>query len=277
MVLQYLIRDTLSHIIDHKSIITIWLLVGLSRCLLEKINLITLNIWGGFLKDSLLTFFEQNNHVDIFCLQEVYDNAQEKISTCDMTLSLDIFNEIAACLPDHDGYFCPVVNTYGLAIFIRKTFNIIQHESILIHENNAYIGRGPTHQRLMQIMTFTNDNQILSVCNIHGLWNGKGKEDSEDRLKQSQHIKNYINQLNNPFILCGDFNLVPNTKSLQLIKDNLNDHIKLNNITSTRTTYYEKDIKYADYIFTSQCIKVLHFEVMKNIVSDHSPLLIEFT
>ncbi len=48
------------------------------------------------------------------------------------------------------------------------------------------------------------------------------------------------------------------------------------NIKSARTSWYPKEEKFADYIFTSSEIKVDRFEVMKEEVSDHCPLLLEF-
>ena len=77
-------------------------------------KLITLNIWGGYLKQEILNFFNNYQEIDIFCLQEVYCKADKKISTCDLKLSLDIFTEIQDELPNHIGYFRPVVNDiYG--------------------------------------------------------------------------------------------------------------------------------------------------------------------
>ena len=53
--------------------------------------------------------------------------------------------------------------------------------------------------------------------------------------------------------------------------------IKENNITSTRSSHYEKDVKFADYILVSRDIKIRTFEVLKDIVSDHLPLFLDFT
>jgi len=243
---------------------------------MNNVTLVTLNIWGGYLREKLLSYFKTNSHIDIFCLQEVYHSASEKISTCDMKLSLNIFNDIDTILTEHNGYFCPVVGDYGLAIFIKKSFNVKNSENILIHENNRYHGKGPTHQRKMQCITYAHGTQSMTICNVHGLWNGNGKTDSIDRIKQSENIKHFLLNLQSPYIVCGDFNLEPSTKSLMLIKDGLEDHIEMNNIISTRTHYYKKEIKYADYIFTSKQVAVSYFKVMSDVVSDHSPLLLKF-
>ncbi|MGE3919855.1 MAG: hypothetical protein AB7F64_02720 [Gammaproteobacteria bacterium] len=46
-------------------------------------KLLSLNIWGGHLKNNLLDFFSINNDIDLFCLQEVYSDANKKVSTDD--------------------------------------------------------------------------------------------------------------------------------------------------------------------------------------------------
>lgn len=239
-------------------------------------QLITLNIWGGYLKEKLLNFFAKHQDIDIFCLQEVYRSASQKISTCDMVLSLDIFHDIAVCLPEHQGYFCEVVPTYGLAMFVKKSIKVIKTENVLIHPNNTYLGRGPTHQRLMQCLTYEDRDNQVTICNVHGLWNGKGKSDSSERIQQSKAIKDYANSLDNATILCGDFNLEPNTQSLDILKDNMTDLIADYSITSTRTAYYGKPIKYADYVLTTPDINTAKFKVLDDLVSDHAALWMQY-
>jgi len=46
-------------------------------------KLMCLNIWGGHVKEPLLNFISRHKNIDFFCLQEVYHNAKEKISTDD--------------------------------------------------------------------------------------------------------------------------------------------------------------------------------------------------
>jgi endonuclease/exonuclease/phosphatase family metal-dependent hydrolase len=111
---------------------------------------------------------------------------------------------------------------------------------------------------------------------VHGLWNGKGKTDSVERIAQSQRIKQFLDTINNPKILCGDFNLRPDTESVKIIESGMRNLIKEYDIKSTRTSFYQKEEKYADYIFASADIIVNSFEVLNEEVSDHAPLLLDF-
>lgn len=240
-------------------------------------KLITLNIWGGFVQAALLEFFKDNQTVDVFCLQEVYHNAPKSISTEERKVSLEIFNEIQAQLPNHRGYFKPVVaGIYGLAIFARNNIKILAEGEAMIYENTEYPGYGPKHSRIIQWLECIYQNKKYNIFNVHGLWNGLGKTDTDERLLQSQNIKSFVDSFNNCKILCGDFNLRPDTESLKIISEGMIDLIDEHHIQCTRTSFYPKAEKFADYIFTSKDIQVNQFAVLPDEVSDHAPLLIDF-
>jgi endonuclease/exonuclease/phosphatase (EEP) superfamily protein YafD len=59
----------------------------------------------------------------------------------------------------------------------------------------------------------------VTVVNFHGLWNGKGKTDTPDRIAQSQNILRFLEGVDGEIILCGDFNLLPDTESLRMFED----------------------------------------------------------
>lgn len=241
-------------------------------------KLITLNIWGGHVHKPLLDFLKKHQQVDIFCFQEVYHKANEIISTEDRLHHLNIFSEIENALPEHQGFFRPVVdNIYGMAIFVKKPNTILNEGEILIHENKNYPGKGPTHSRILQWMECHFNNTTYAIVNVHGLWNGQGKIDSPERLQQSKRIHDFIQTLKIPVILCGDFNLRPDTKSIDILEKDMNNLIKIFGITSTRTSFYEKTEKFADYILTSPEIIIHQFEVLPDEVSDHAALFLDFS
>lgn len=240
-------------------------------------KLITLNIWGGHVREPLHRFIATHQDVAIFCFQEVYHNADEKISTEDRKVSLNIFSELQALLPNHTGYFRPVVDgTFGMSIFVSNAIDVLEEGDYLIHHNPNYSGRGPTHSRILQWIKCNINSQQYAIINVHGLWNGRGKTDTEERIAQSAKIKEFMNTLTVRKILCGDFNLKPDTKSLKMLENDMHNLVSAYQVTSTRTSYYPKEEKFADYIFTSKDIAINKFEVLKDEVSDHAPLLLDF-
>ncbi len=240
-------------------------------------KLITLNIWGGHLRNPLLKFIHEHRSVDIFCLQEVYYNAHRTIVDKERELSLNIFSDLQKLLPEHHAIFKPAVeNVYGIAMLIKNSIDIIGEGEINIHQKQHYPGIGLNHDRNLQWVECELNNKIYSVLNVHGLWNGKGKKDNPERINQSHRIRHFMDTINTPKILCGDFNLRPDTESMNILEQGMNNLITSHHIRSTRTRFYSKEEKFADYILTSPEITVNQFIVMKDEVSDHSPLFIDF-
>lgn len=240
-------------------------------------KLLTLNIWGGHVKDPLLEFIKSHQEIDIFCLQEVYHNAPHKISCDDRPVSLKIFSDIQEILPSHKGFFSPVVESfYGIGMFFKNNINIDAKGRIEIHNNPTYAGLGPTHSRDLQWIKCQSQNKEYTILNVHGLWNGLGKTDSPERIHQSHKIRQFMDTITTPKILCGDFNLRPDTESLKILEEGMANLIQGYDIKSTRTRLYDKEEKFADYIFTSPDIILNSFRVLQDEVSDHAPLFLDF-
>ena len=240
-------------------------------------KLLCLNIWGGHIKHALLDFITRHHEVDVFCLQEVYHNAKQKSATDNRQLSLNIFSEIQQLLPGHQGYFKPIVQgVYGQAMFIKKNIAVTDEGDQSIFHNPRYSGLGARHDRILQWAECRYQNQALLISNVHGLWNGLGKTDTADRLQQSEKINTHLQQWDCPQILCGDFNLRPDTKSITLLGNHWRNLITEFKVTSTRTSLYDKQEPYADYIFVSPNIEVNQFCVLPDEVSDHAALYLDF-
>ncbi len=244
-------------------------------------KLITLNTWGARIKEPFTEFIKQHQNIDIFCLQEVYDKAGEIMNEEYPDSNHDLFTKLIELLPQHNGFFRPVLQgVYGIAIFIKKDYQVLEEGEILIHSRNqeGTINDGH-HNRNMQWIKFNYQGKIFTVMNVHGLWNGKGKTDVPERIAQSKIIKGYVDTAHNPKILCGDFNLNPDTESMKILENGMRNLIKDYSIPSTRTSIYYakpgKSEKFADYIFTSPDITIKNFEVLPDEVSDHSALFLE--
>lgn len=246
-------------------------------------KLVTLNTWGGIVKEPLLDFLrEHKDEVDIFCFQEVINcenkEQHEEGKTSGSCHNLhSLFEKI---LDSHTGYFRPYYKDwYGLAIFARKGINVLDEGEKFVFKEKGYIPDGDVgnHARNIQYVILDTPHGVRTIINFHGLWNGKGKTDTEDRLLQSGKILDFTKELKHPLVLCGDFNLLPSAKSLTMFEEaGLKDLIKEHKVTSTRTSFYTKPDKYADYVFTSPEIKVSKFSVLPHEVSDHAALFVDF-
>ena len=243
-----------------------------------RMKIISLNTWAGALLNPLLSFFKTYQDVDIFCLQEIYSDAKGKaLPRTDITFEFELFERIREILKEtHTGYFRPCYSDYyGQAIFIRNTIEVEEEGDVIIYENHKPEKRGQ-HTRNLQYMKIKADKESLFIANIHGLWNGQGKTDTEDRIRQSKKIRDFVDNRNEKNkILVGDFNLSPDTQSLTMIKNDMKDLIQEYRVTSTRTSYYNKENKYADYIFVSPNIDVTDFKVLPDEVSDHAAVYVE--
>ena len=254
-------------------------------------KLISLNTWGGRGgKEQLLAFFEKHKDVDVFCLQEIWSAPYEDLENQMVGgVTLDHENimvygmqEISKLLDDHLSYFRPHhLENYGLMMLIKKGLSVIEEGDIFVYKERGFVpGEGVDsgfHARNVQYITCETLAGKRTIMNFHGLWNGKGKTDSEDRLTQSDNIIRFMETILNPYVICGDFNLLPDTKSVQKFEEfGLHNLIKEYGVTSTRTSHYTKAEKFADYALVSKDIVVKDFKVLPDEVSDHAPLFLEF-
>lgn len=104
----------------------------------------------------------------------------------------------------------------------------------------------------------------------------ESKEDTPERLEQSDNILKFLDSYKFGKILCGDFNLNPGTKSISMLEKGMVNLIKKYNIQNTRSNLHTRKDKLADYILVSRDVEVLDFKVMEDQVSDHLPLFLEF-
>ena len=224
---------------------------------------------------------------DIFCLQEVWSAAYEHldghlaggVKLDNRKIMTTAVKEISEVLPNHVAFFRPHHgDNYGLLMMVHRNLYVMEEGDVFVYKNKGYIPEGDVGNcaRNIQYVIIETTSGPMTVINFHGLWNGKGKTDTEDRILQSKNILKFTKKLNGEYILCGDFNLLPDTKSVKLFEEKgLRNLIKEYKVSSTRTSFYAKPEKHADYFFVTKGIKVKEFKVLPDEVSDHAPLLIE--
>lgn len=254
-------------------------------------RIISLNIWGGRAgKEKLLEFFSRHAlSTDVFCLQEVWSAGYEHLEGVSaggvpienkLTLT-DSLQRIVALLPEHIPYFYPLHGDhYGLLTLVHKRFTVVKEDVVYVYKTKGYMSTIDVgdHARPLHCLTMRNALDCVTVCNFHGLWNGHGKGDSDDRILQSKNILAYVASRTNPVVVCGDFNLLPETESIALLESApLQNLIRRYKVSSTRTSFYTKPEKFADYVFVSPELRVTAFDVLPDEVSNHAPLLVEIT
>ena len=80
-------------------------------------------------------------------------------------------------------------------------------------------------------------------------------------------------------IICGDFNLFPDTPSMKLFENNFISLVDEYAIRTTRPATNElhsSKRNVVDYIWVNKGIKVKDFEVLDSTISDHLPLILDF-
>lgn len=257
-------------------------------------KLITLNTWGGIVYEPLLAFIEKYaDSTDIFCFQEMIFGPKAEFSE-ETKIRLNLFSEIEKLLPDFIPYnylapdhalhfqfeLLPSDTRAGQTIFVRKTLSVKNQGAFRCYTNDdtpgAILG-GKITGSCEWVELQTTENENLTILNLHGLWQEKSqKADTPERFTQSEIIKKFLSSRPGKKILCGDFNLIPTGESIKMLEENMVNLVKTHNITSTRSSFYTKPGKLADYILISPEIQVEKFKVLQDEVSDHLPLFLEF-
>jgi len=243
-------------------------------------QLISLNTWGGQVWEPLKEFLVRHaSETDIFCLQEIFHNAAHPRPALG-PVRPELFTDIEAILGGHTGFYAPSqVDDEGLAMFVKKGLPVTREGDVFVHrhlnamENND----GRTIGRNLQFVEFTITGEVYTIINFHGMWTGGGKDDTPERIEQSRKLRTFMDAAPGRRILVGDFNLEPQTESMAIVRNGMRDLIAEHGITSTRTSFYTKPVKFADYCIVSPDVSVETFQVLPDEVSDHAALLLRFS
>ncbi len=262
-------------------------------------KLVSLNIWGGMQFDALMEFVRSEaKDTDIFCFQEVFDTTTDfKTFGTARICRVNMLEEFREALSNFDSYFAPCQDgwtfdgfvdfpiAYGLAIFVRKgmkvedvgEFYAYGRRNMRTAEQNDARSMG----RNVQYLKIGLEDLSLTIGNVHGYWVRAPKTDTPERIAQSEKILDFLNKQTGDVILCGDFNLRPDTKSMAILETKMRNLIKEFGIKTTRNELYA-DLKifndyFADYVLVSSSIEIRNFQVPYVLASDHLPMILEFS
>lgn len=243
-------------------------------------KLISLNAWGGRLRESIDEFVQRHaGSTDVFCLQEIHANSSQEADSKTGERP-DFFKELQDLLPDFVGIFAEQVSGTGLATFVRDALAIENTDShfILSSEELRHLrmSNGTRYYpRIAQVVSLKEPR--LTVCNFHGV-PGSNKRDTVERELQMKRLHELLSKSNSQKILVGDFNLSPDTEAVRSLEEGMRNLVMDGGFKTTRTKHYDKKemLPFADYTFVTPGIRVIDFQVLSDEVSDHSPMFLEF-
>lgn len=226
-------------------------------------KILFLNTWNGKIKDGIESFLrEQSGDTDVFCLQEVL---------------YDMHIVCKKIFPNHKEYASDknidknLENKYAeffKATYVNKDLEVLSYQVVL-------------DSRLGLYTQVKSGNSIIHICNFHGPAKPGDKLDNPDRLEQCRGLIDFFKDKKGPKIIGGDFNILPDTKSVRMFAENgYRNLVKDFNVSTTRNRlawekYPDSKQYYSDYVFVSPDIKVNDFSVPNIEISDHLPLILD--
>lgn len=260
-------------------------------------KLVSLNTWGGKVFDPLISFIkQQSTDTDIFCFQEIYKTTSDIRQYKDIRANL--LDELIKILPDFRFFYSIEISgfdttpdpvnfdlTVGKAIFTKNNIKINSEEDLPIYGDRSKRFLRKDFSNLpviVQSIDITSDSKRFVICNVHGTPFPSSKLDTALRLRHSQKIKDFLKTKQGAKIVTGDFNLLPETQSIKIYEKEMKNLIKEFNIQITRSRLSpfsnQPDFqKFADYTFVSSDVNVTNFKVPYVEISDHLPMILEFS
>ncbi|RUM25695.1 endonuclease/exonuclease/phosphatase family protein [Rhizobium vallis] len=264
-------------------------------------RIISLNAWGGRLHEALISYVRQADP-DVLCLQEVLRApgaapgwAVYRDAGLDLPQRPNLFAEVSAALPGHDAFFCPtsrgelfdgdttIAAEFGLATFVRTSHSVIAQGLDFVHGRFSSNGWGehPRPRNAHCIRLFSRDNDsTVTIAHMHGLRDPAGKGDTAAREEQAEALARLIERIwpgDERLVVCGDFNVLPDSATFEVLaRLGLSDLVTGNGLVDTRTSYYLKQGRYADYMLVTPGVNIARFSVVEAPeVSDHRALLLD--
>jgi len=165
---------------------------------------------------------------------------------------------------------------------VRSKYKIVKGTNIFVENYYTYItdfsGWPEEDYRSFLVIDLDVDGKPLTILNYHGIWT-RNKLGSEKTTKACQKIYEWALQAKGEVIICGDFNLFPDTPSMKIFENSFTSLVDVYNIKKTRPDSNELSglsRNVVDYIWVSKGINVKDFQVLDADVSDHLPLVLEF-
>jgi endonuclease/exonuclease/phosphatase family metal-dependent hydrolase len=265
-------------------------------------KLLSLNVALFETNNDLLLKFLSEQKFDILCLQEVSEKidssadpdfiSKNYIDKATLNLKYSFFGQTLLAHDFHLKNFHQKENfdyDFGGYLqsgnYLKSKFKIINKSSVFVKGNRSQIeitdwsGWPKDQNKAVQVVDLQLPNlKKLRILNYHGIWT-KEKIGNEETLKACQKILALAKEVDYSTIIVGDFNLFPDTESMQVFYNDFVSLVDKYDIQTTRPKSNElSNLKrnVVDFVLVSRDIKVNSFAVLNSDVSDHLPLVLDF-
>ena len=262
-------------------------------------KLISLNVALFESNNSKLTEFLKQQKPDIICLQEVVREIEESVlpeyitkgpvdkATTDLKHSFYGPNSVMQNfdMEEFHGQESFHFDLGGLAEmgnYTKSKYEVVKGQNIFLENHFTYTtdhSNWPEEDyRAVLVTDLIIDEKPLRILNYHGIWT-RGKLGNKKTLAACKKINALALEAKGKVVICGDFNLFPDTPSMKLFETSfvsLVDQFKIKTTRPNANELNNLDRNVVDYIFVSRGVKVNKFEVIQLDVSDHLPLVLNF-
>lgn len=256
-------------------------------------KLISLNVALFEPNNKKLSSFLREQKADIVCFQEVTRGldqlalkkyiSKNSIDSASSQLKYSFFGptEMMRSFEEkgfhkQDNFLFDPGGLLEIGNYLKSKYRILKAKNIFLQGYYSY--HSDISSRAALIIDMKISQKLLRVINYHGIWT-KDKQGNRSTLNACKKINELALKALGEVIICGDFNLFPDTESMQVFKGRFLSLVDTHKIKATRPSSNELsglERNVVDYILVSKNLKVKGFNVIDTDVSDHLPLILEF-
>ena len=245
-------------------------------------KIVQLNIWQGKLGQPIMDLLNEEKP-DFVCMQEVNDlqgsSGYKFFATLDEIKKEAGFDH-AFMSPTYSSRYMERELEYGNVILSRLPFKstktLFTHGAYVRNFDVEQDGNDNDNNRNLQIASVETGGKTLNLLNHHGYWLYGTKAGNDETLRQMKIIADAARDREGPIIMCGDFNLAPDSESLGLVSKELRNLSVEYGLERTVQPLFSPVNEVIDYIFVNDRIRVKSFAKSDKLVSDHNALIMEF-